>query len=228
MPFSDDTLSFLFENRVNDSKAWFLEHRADYERLVLEPMRRLVVDLTPVMLAIDPLFVCEPKVGRCISRIYRDTRFSSDKSIFRDVMWCSFTRPKSEQRGRPGYYFELSPAGANFGCGWYHTPPETMDVIRDMVRNGDRLFLRAERSLKKAGIYELEDTRYKRTRNPGEPEEKRLWLDQRSICISAHSEDFDMLFSDGLYEKLAADFMAVRPFYEFLLEADLRARPPVI
>lgn len=228
MPFSDDTLSFLFENRVADSKAWFLEHRADYERLVLEPLRRLVVDLMPTMLEIDPQFVCEPKVGRSISRIYRDTRFSSDKSIFRDVMWCSFVRPKSTMRGRPGYYFELSPSGFNYGCGWYKTPPETMDVIRDMVRNDDKLFLRAERSFKRAKVYELEDTRYKRTRNPDAPEEKRLWLDQRSISLLAHSEDFDMLFSDGLHEKLAADFLAVRPFYEFLLEADLRARPPVI
>ncbi len=228
MPFSDETLSFLFENRVTDSKAWFLEHRADYERLVLEPMRRLVVDLTPAMLSIDPLFICEPKVGKSISRIYRDTRFSRDKSIFRDVMWCSFTRPKNMMRGRPGYYFELSPAGFNYGCGWYSTPPETMDVLRDMIKRGDKLFEKAQRAYKRAKVFTLEDTRYKRTRNPDQPESRRLWLDQRSLCLLAHSEDFDLLFSDSLYEKLSEDFLAIAPFYRFLLEGDLRARPGAV
>lgn len=227
MPFSDDTLSFLFENRVVNSKTWFTGHRADYERLVLEPLRELVRELTPTMLDIDPLFVCEPKVGKCISRIYRDTRFSADKSIFRDVMWCSFVRSKSLMRARPGYYFELSPMGFRYGCGWYATPPETMELLREMIINDDRLYLSAKNCVKRAKVYELEDTRYKRSRHADMPVEKRLWLDQRSLCLLAESDDFDLLFSEGLAEKLSKDFRAIRPFYNFVLEADLRARPPV-
>lgn len=228
MPFSEASLSFLFENRINDSKAWFLEHRADYERLVLEPMRRLVTDLTPAMLSIDPFFICEPKIGKSISRIYRDTSFSGDKSIFRASMWCSFARQKTGYVSRPGFFFEITPAGFSYGCGWYKTPPETMDVIRGMVKSGDRLFTQAQRAVKKCGVYVLDDTRYKRTRFPDQPEEKRLWLDQRSMCILTSSDDTDTLFSENLYEKLAKDFTAVKPFYCLLLEADLRARPPVI
>jgi len=52
MAFSEKTLDFLFENRVMDSKAWFEAHRADYEALVLEPLRALVRELTPAMLEI--------------------------------------------------------------------------------------------------------------------------------------------------------------------------------
>jgi len=66
MPFSDKSIDFLFENRVVDNKAWFLEHRAEYESLVLDPMRELVTALTLAMHSIDPLLICDPKVGRSI------------------------------------------------------------------------------------------------------------------------------------------------------------------
>ena len=41
------------ENKFHDSRAWFEEHRKQYEQLVLEPMRSLVVELAPAVLALD-------------------------------------------------------------------------------------------------------------------------------------------------------------------------------
>jgi uncharacterized protein (TIGR02453 family) len=223
MPFSDDSLNFLFENRVADSKPWFLENREKYETLVLEPLRQLVRDLTPTMLEIDPLFIAEPKIGKCISRIYRDTRFTNDKHIFRDYMWITFTRGKRRGDERPGFYFELSPYGWGYGCGWYRTGADTMDALRDMVKNDDKLYKSAKNALKKAKNFTLEDTRYKRTRHPDQPEEKRLWLDQRTISVNAHSEDFALLYSDDLADFLIGEFRRIKPIYAFLIEAESRA-----
>lgn len=223
MPFSDESLGFLFENRVVNSKTWFLEHRDKYENLVLTPLRELVVELTPTMLSIDPLIISEPKIGKSISRIYRDTRFSRDKSIFRDVMWCSFGRGKRNGVSRPEFFFELSPSGFRCGCGWYQAPGDTMDVIRDMVRADDKHFLEARRALDESPVFGLMDTRYKRTRHPDQPEEKRLWLDQRGIGAIMSSEDFDLLYSEKLAEALREYFTSLAPFYNFLLEADTRA-----
>lgn len=223
MPFSDESLGFLFENRVVNNKTWFLENREKYENLVLTPLRELVVELTPTIVSIDPLMISEPKVGKSISRIYRDTRFSNDKSIFRDVMWCSFQRPKRQGVGRPGYFFELSPSGFRCGCGWYQAPGDTMDVIRDMVKADDKHFLEARHALDESPVFGLMDTRYKRTRHPDQPEEKRLWLDQRSLGAIMSSEDFDLLYSEKLGETLKEYFTSLAPFYNFLLEADTRA-----
>ncbi len=222
MPFSEESLKFLFENRVVDSKAWFLEHRDEYERLVLEPMRELVKALEPAILSIDPLLICEPKVGRSISRIYRDTRFSHDKSIFRDVMWCVFIRDKKLYNGLPGFWFEFSPRIIRYGCGYYQASPESMEAMRELIIADDKTFKAAQKALKNQSVFRLDGEKYKRSRHPEQPEEKREWLDRRDIGFITESEDFDLLFSDALADKLAADFKLLVPMYEFMMAAEAR------
>ena len=223
MAFSEKTLDFLFENRVVDSKAWFEEHRQTYNDLVLEPMRRLVEELTPWMLDIDPLLICEPKVGRSISRIFRDTRFTRDKHLFRDVMWCSFFRRKQLYHGLPGFFFEFSPRCLRWGCGYYQAPPEAMEAMRTLILAEDESFLAAERALSASdGEIVLEDTRYKRSRYPHAPERLRPWLDQRSICFLTESTDFSMLYDPALAARLGESFRRLTPMYRFMMKAESR------
>ena len=222
MPFSDETLKFLFENRVVDSKSWFSEHRDDYEHLVLEPLRELVTALEPAIMSIDPLLICEPKVGRSISRIFRDTRFSHDKSIFRDVMWCVFIRDKKLYNGLPGFWFEFSPKGFRYGCGYYQASTESMDAMRDMIIADEKSYKSAKKAFDKQSVFQLGDSKYKRSRYPEQSEEKREWLDQRSLDFITESEDFDLLFSDALADKLASDFNLLVPIYDFMMAAEAR------
>jgi len=222
MPFSEESVKFLFENRVVDSKVWFLEHRADYERLVLDPLRELVTALEPTILSIDPLLICEPKVGRSISRIYRDTRFSHDKSIFRDVMWCVFIRDKKLYNGLPGFWFEFSPRIFRYGCGYYQASAESMEAMRDMIIVNEKSYKAAKKAFDKQSVFQLGDSKYKRSHYPDQPEGKREWLDQRSLDFITESENFDLLFSDSLVEKLAADFKLLVPMYDFMMAAEAR------
>lgn len=222
MPFSEKSVSFLFENRVVDNKAWFTEHRSDYDSLVIEPMRELVTSLEPTMHEIDPLLICEPKVGRSISRIYRDTRFSRDKSIFRDSMWCVFIRDKKLYDGLPGFWFEFSPRGLIYGCGYYQASGASMDAIRTLILNDDKSFKAAQKAFNKQSVFQIEDLKFKRSRHPDEPEDKREWLDQKSLCFITYSDDFDLLFSDTLADKLAQDFKLLAPMYDFMMSAEAR------
>ena len=64
MAFSAKTLDFLFENRLQDSRDWFLDHKDTYQAVLLEPMKDLVRSLTPVMLEIDAKVTTEPRVTR--------------------------------------------------------------------------------------------------------------------------------------------------------------------
>ena len=61
MPVTPGFFDFLVENRLHDSKAWFEEHRKEYQRLVLEPLRGLVTEMAPVMLELDPQLVVQPR-----------------------------------------------------------------------------------------------------------------------------------------------------------------------
>ena len=131
MPFTEDTLEFLVRNKLMDSREWFHEHHAEYERLVVEPLADLVCALTPALAEIDPNIVCVPKVGKSISRIWRDTRRGPGLPIYRDVMWLTFLRAK--QQGLPGFWFEFSPRALRWGCGWYQTEPATMAAFRELI-----------------------------------------------------------------------------------------------
>ncbi len=220
MSFSKSSLDFLFQNRINDSKPWFLEHKNEYNELVLKPLCELVTALEPAVHEIDKYLICEPKVGRSVSRIYRDVRFSNDKSVFRDVMWCTFMRDKKLYHGVPAFFFEVSPVGFRYGCGYYQASVESMDAMRQLILDGDRDFLSAIKAFKKQSVFHLEDVKYKRTKFPDQPDELREWLDQKSVCLIANSGDFDMLFSDGLAKKLADDYRSIKPIYDFLMKSE--------
>ncbi|MCI8934539.1 MAG: DUF2461 domain-containing protein [Clostridiaceae bacterium] len=116
MAFTKQAVEFLMENKFHDSKDWFRQHREQYDRLVLDPMRALVAEIAPAMLDIDGRLIAEPKVGRSISRIYRDTRFSKDKSTFRDVVWCVFCGKKSSMKGLRLFILSFRPASCAGGA----------------------------------------------------------------------------------------------------------------
>ena len=55
MPFSQQSVDFLFENRLHDSREWFRDHKQTYAEQVTEPMKQLILDVAPAVLKIDPL-----------------------------------------------------------------------------------------------------------------------------------------------------------------------------
>ena len=109
--FSLQTLDFLQTNKVKNNKSWFEENKHIYKQFLLEPLQNLVTDLSEVMLSIDPVFETKPAINKTISKIYRDTRFSKDKSLFKKVMWIVFKQPTKEWKDAPCYFFEISPNG---------------------------------------------------------------------------------------------------------------------
>jgi len=220
--FSATGLDFLVENRFRDSREWFKENRHIYEEYVIEPMKEFVMALEPFMHSVDEQLICIPRIGGSISRIYRDARYARGKSIFRETGWCSFIRDKKIYHGLPGFYFEVSPAGFSYGCGYYAADALSMEAIRSLIRNDAPKARAALKAYKEQDVFTLEDNLYKRSRHPDQPDEKKQWLDQKSICLNADSKDFDLLFSDSLTEKIMQDFRKILPVYEFFMFAESR------
>lgn len=224
MPFSAETLDFLVKNRIHNSREWYHAHKDTFQKVVLQPMRELVEYLTPAVNEIDPLLICEPKVDRSISRVYRDTRFSKDKSLYREVMWCMFVRDKREFSCSPGLFFEFSPDGFRYGGGYYHTPTKTMEAARELILEKDKTFQRALKAYESQDVFALEGDMYKRPHYPDSPERLRSWLERRNISFLHNSENFDLLFSEELPRVLEQDFRLLKPMHEFLCAAEERAK----
>ena len=217
MPFSEATLDFMALNRVMNSREWFHEHRDEYLSLVVEPIAELVEDMAPEMWKIDPSLIIIPKVGKSISRIWRDTRRGPELPIYRDVMWITLLRAKYE--GYPSFWFEFSPRCLRWGCGWYQTDPAIMDCIRGMILSHDADWRAALAAFEAQKVFRLDDERYKRSRHPDAPENERAWLDQKSLCLTHEETKLDRLYSDKLAAALTRDFRRIAPVYEFFLKA---------
>ena len=217
MPFSEATLDFMALNRMMNSREWFHEHRDEYLSLVVEPIAELVEDMAPEMWKIDPSLIIIPKVGKSISRIWRDTRRGPELPIYRDVMWITMLRAKYE--GYPSFWFEFSPRCLRWGCGWYQTDPAIMDCIRGMILSHDPDWRAALAAFEAQKVFRLDDERYKRSRHPDAPENERAWLDQKSLCLTHEETKLDRLYSDKLAATLTRDFRRIAPVYEFFLKA---------
>jgi uncharacterized protein (DUF2461 family) len=123
--FSAKTLAFLEENHIRDSRVWFGEHKKEYRSYVLEPLRELVTALTPVMLELDGQFVVEPRVDKTICRIWRDTRFSHDPSLYRESMWVIFKRVKCMQQTIRAPILSCPETDSTMAAGFTMPPPGT-------------------------------------------------------------------------------------------------------
>lgn len=215
MPFSVKTLDFLFQNHFNDSKQWYSEHKDEFVRYVAEPCSEFIMAMQPAINRIDPKILCGPKN---YSRIYRDVRFSKDKSLFREHMWCYFGL-KSEGAEMPSFYFDFSPDGFSYGCGFYYAGTETMESMRELITAQDKLYLKARKAIEAQKIFKLDGELYKRNHFPTQSDYDCDWLNRRNIFAYTDSKNFDLLFSDKLAEKVSADFIAIAPFYDFLIKA---------
>ncbi len=222
MPFTEETLDFMALNRVMDSREWFHQHHDEYERLVVAPLAELVEAVAPGMLKIDPSLVIVPRVGKSISRIWRDTRRGPGLPIYRDVMW--FTLLRGKYLGYPSFWFEFSPRSLRWGCGWYQTEPETVAAARELILAGDSDWRAALAAFEAQRVFTLEDNRLKRTRYPDAPENLRAWLDQKSFCLIHEEKKLDALYSDSLPRRLVRDYRRIAPVYDFFLKALARSR----
>jgi len=215
--FTRKTLTFLMELKANNDKAWFQEHKTDYEEFVLGPLRDLVVDLGDFMLDIDPRFEITPVVNKTISRIYRDTRFSKDKSPFRSTVWITFKNQNKDWTTHVcGYFFELSVNSYRYGMGFYNAAPVIMSRFREMIDDNPKEFLKVISFFDKQKTFVLEGETYKRIIDKGKPEKIQDWYQRKNMYLVCNRKIDDTLFNSKLVDDLVFGFNTIAPFYHYL------------
>src|SRR5882724_3211827 len=138
MPFTAATLTFLRGLKRNNEKPWFEAHRAVYEGFVKGPMLELIEEMDVRLARFAPEIIGEPK--RSMFRIYRDIRFSPDKSPYKTHASCWFYhRDGSRAVGREavgggaGFYFQIAPGNSFAGGGMWRPPREALLNIREAI-----------------------------------------------------------------------------------------------
>ena len=216
--FSPKAFAFLKSIRTHNDKSWFEAHRDEYDRYLLGPLRALVTDMADFMLGIDLSFEVAPAVNKTISRIYRDTRFSKDKSPLRDCMWVVFKRPGKEwARYSAGYFLEINATWYRYGLGFYDAAPEVMAQFRRQIDEHPEIFLKAIDWFGKQNTFALEGETYKRPKGPDKPEPIRTWYNHKSFYLTCNRKIDAAIRSPQLVDDLVSGFGMTAPLYHYLL-----------
>jgi uncharacterized protein (TIGR02453 family) len=130
-PFTPKTLSFLRALKRNNDREWFRARKDEYDQHVRGPMVQLLGRLAADFATFAPELVAEPRVS--LYRIYRDTRFSSDKTPLKTHVAAHFPSREFPRNEGAGLYLEIAPQWVWIGGGLYMPSPADLHAIRDHI-----------------------------------------------------------------------------------------------
>lgn len=126
--FAPEALDFLRKLKRNNRREWFEARRNLYERELKAPMLALIERVMRGMEDYAPDHLRPPQ--KCMLRIYRDTRFSADKTPYKTHLAAWWTRNGLEKTSGGGYYLHISPTELIIAAGLYMPPKEQLFAIR--------------------------------------------------------------------------------------------------
>jgi uncharacterized protein (TIGR02453 family) len=155
--FTPRIFSFLSELAANNNREWFLANKSRYEEDVKEPALRFITDFSAPLEDISPHFRADPRAnGGSLFRIYRDTRFSRDKSPYKTHTGIHFRHEAAKDAHAPGFYLHLEPGSVFVGCGIWRPGGPALRKIREAIDEDPDAWLRASRDEGFRASFELE------------------------------------------------------------------------
>jgi uncharacterized protein (TIGR02453 family) len=124
-------IKFFKELAANNEREWFHANKKRYEEEVKVPFEALVQDVIDRMKKIDPEVQVIPK--ECIFRIYRDTRFSKDKTPYKLHMAAGVGKNGKSHSGKPGIYFQVGPEKLEIAGGCWQPEKDLLTKIRSAI-----------------------------------------------------------------------------------------------
>lgn len=159
--FPKQTVTFLRQLRKNNNKAWFDEHRGDYDQYFVTPAKAFVEAVGKKLPRLSPRLVAQPRINGSIYRINRDIRFSKDKTPYKDHL--DFLFWEDDKKSSPSaLFFRVSPDGLFMGAGAYACP-DLLKKLRPAITHeifGPELAAIAKK-LRKSGLT-IQGQHYKR------------------------------------------------------------------
>lgn len=136
--FPPEALTFLRALKRNNNREWFNERKSEYQVSLKAPLEAIVTQLDQDFRAFAPELVASPRVS--IFRIYRDTRFSEDKSPYKTNVAAVFPQRGLPRHAGAGLYLEVSPGGTMFGGGIWAPSSAELRAIRAHIAGNLRRF----------------------------------------------------------------------------------------
>lgn len=215
--FGPDALKFLRALKRNNRRDWFQPRKDNYEQFVRAPMMAIVERLAGDMRAIAPEVVVDPK--RAVFRIYRDTRFSSDKTPYKTHIAASFPWRGVARHEGAGLYFHVSPTEVWIGGGLYAPETAQLQAVREhLATNLRRLRSIVESASFKRIVGRVEGEKLQRVpRNFPADHKAAEWLRFRQF-LAGRDVPPALVTTGRFYPAIIETFRVIAPLIRFLNE----------
>jgi uncharacterized protein (TIGR02453 family) len=218
MPF-EKSISFLKAVKNNNNKDWFdknkpkyLEAKAEFEVFV----QKMISAINKFDKKIDGNMLAK----NCVFRIYKDVRFSKDKTPYKTHFGAYFS-PGGKKSNAAGYYFHFEPGNIFLAGGnWQPEPPQLQAIRQEIDYNGDKLIKLIKAKSFQKYFTDLSDEDKLKTAPKGfDKESKHLeYLKLKSFVVYHKISDKD--FKSKNFEKFTVEgYKAMYPVIQFLREA---------
>jgi uncharacterized protein (TIGR02453 family) len=218
--FKPESIKFLRELKKNNNRDWFNENKSRYEEDVLDVALNFIQSMHDPLLAFAPHFTAIPKrMGGSLMRVYRDTRFSKNKTPYKTNIGIQFRHEQAKDVHAPGFYVHIDPDEVFLAVGLWRPEASALAAIRERVSVKQAEWLRAR-----------DDKGFKRhfslggqslTRPPrGFDKEHPLIEDiKRKDFIAVRSMDLSEATQARFQQKVETSFKAATPLMKFLCKA---------
>ena len=161
--FPQATIDYLIELEANNNREWFQDNRWRYDELVLAPAFAFISDMGERLPGISQHLTAIPKrSGGSLMRVYRDTRFSRDKTPYKTNIGIQFRHERGKDVHAPGLYFHLDRNECFLGIGMWHPDREALATIRQTIVEDPKAWRRVRDGRAFREVFELGGSALKR------------------------------------------------------------------
>ena len=213
--FPEQMLTFFRGLKRSNRREWFQPRKHLFEEHVKQPMVRLIEALNGELAKFAPEYVTEPRDA--IFRIYRDTRFSSDKTPYKTHIAASFARRGGERLCAGGFYFSVSSDQIEIAGGIYHPSPDTMLLVRRHIAENHEELRRilGDKKLRRH-LGELQGDELSRAPKGFDPSHPAIDLIKKKDWVLAATLEPSLSLTPRLQRDIADRFQMMGPLINFL------------
>ncbi len=218
--FSPDLFQFLLELQANNDRTWFADNKARYEQDVKEPLLNFIADFEPHLHSISKHFVADTRAnGGSMFRIYRDIRFSKDKTPHKTHGAIHFRHEAGKSAHAPGFYLHLGPDDVFAGVGVWRPDTSTVTRIRERIVADGEGWHGALTAPGFAEDFELGGDSLKRPPRGFDPDHPDIDDLKRKDHIAACSFTEQDVTAPGFIDSFADACRTASPYAEYLTKA---------
>jgi len=215
----ETTLHFLKKLKINNNREWFDSNKTEY-LASKEIFEEFVSELIKGINKFDKKVSLDLKPKNCTFRIYKDVRFSKDKTPYKNNMSASIN-PGGKKSNIPGYYFHLEPDACFLAGGVYMPMPDVLNAIRQEIDYNPLPLINILKSAsfkKEFNGLDEEDKLKNPPKGFNKDHAHSEILKNRHFIVSKKFENKVILKKDGLSKTLDS-FKAMYPFLDYLRKA---------